>query len=107
MRARAEVDITAVELGQFGYPQPGAQQDEEHGVVAAAGPAAAVAAAASRAVLSAAVSQVTRVVLVRLPAMARTRWMTAACSGACRAAYRNSEWIAARRALRVRALLRR
>ena len=27
--------------------------------------------------------------------------MTAACSGACGAAYLNSEWIAARRALRV------
>ncbi len=43
VRARAEVDITAVELGQFRYPQPGAQQDEEHCVVAAAGPAAAAA----------------------------------------------------------------
>lgn len=43
----------------------------------------------------------------RLGAMASTRAMRAACSGWRRAANRNSEWIAARRAFRVRTLFPR
>ncbi len=43
----------------------------------------------------------------RFGGMASTRWMSAACSGWCSAANRNREWMAARRALRVRVLLPR
>jgi hypothetical protein len=43
----------------------------------------------------------------RFEGMARTRWMSAACSGWCSAANWNREWIAARRALRVRVVLPR
>ena len=38
---------------------------------------------------------------------ALTRWINAACSGWRSAAWANSEWMAARRLLRVRTLLRR
>jgi hypothetical protein len=43
----------------------------------------------------------------RLVGMAGTRAMSAACSGCRSAANRNNEWIAASRALRLRALLPR
>ena len=63
--------------------------------------------AARRASVSVAVRNVTIVWSARLGGMARTRSMSAACSGWRRAAKLNREWIAASRALRVRIVLPR
>ena len=104
MGARAEVDVAAGQGGEFGDPQPGVDGEQQQRVVAPAEPGGA-SGAASSASISAPVRKHTplgRSVWVGWPVLGRS-WP--ACSGGSSAAYRNREWIAARRALRVATLL--
>lgn len=78
--AGAETDVGGGERSELGYPQPGLGGEQDEGVVAAAVPGAA-SEAASRASSSSRVRKHTRVLAARLAGMARTRVISAACSG--------------------------
>ena len=84
--AGAEADVAAVESGQLGDAQPGLRCQQQQGPVAAAFPPGPVAARRCRASISVWVRNETSGLSNRLAGMARTRWMSAACSGWRRAA---------------------